>query len=137
MLVVGGERLELPAQLFTEIAGYTQVSVDGRQRERRKYARTPFTYRAMVIRIANGAAEKPAEARIRDICPGGIGILYHQSAKDGEELYVRLPRRRGESTWVGGVVVHCRLVERGLYRIGLRFSRLIGLKPHTQAAACA
>jgi len=119
--------MELSAEVFRDIIKVLRSDTRG-DRDKRREPRVGLRSKVTVIhsKLDGGTgAEPPAGAWVRDLSPGGIGLLYPRHLPKGSIFLVRLPRHSGTPILARYTVAHCKALGDHLHSIGARFDRML------------
>jgi hypothetical protein len=126
----GGKRstrkaaMELTEDLFREVSESLTVVGEGETREADR--RSPRLQAARNVEIVPwGSPTDGLTVRIRDLSPGGLGILHSERMALDDQFVVRLPRSADQTLLVACTVVYWEPLAENLYSIGAQFQQLI------------
>jgi HD-like signal output (HDOD) protein len=129
--------MNLPALVVEQFTGSPKAGVSAPSvTERRRQPRTPFSGSATIIRCTAGTDRTPAEARVRNLSAGGIGLMHGVRFAIGERFILVLPSGLAEiARGVLCVVANVR-PSGGGFDIGATFIALLhtGTAPQNNAA---
>ncbi|HET6247691.1 MAG TPA: PilZ domain-containing protein [Tepidisphaeraceae bacterium] len=111
--------MELSAELL-----HSTVASANPPGERREHVRVPLRFKVKAIPFEDRALGEPFFVWTRDICPGGIGIIYHKPMREGKKFIIRLPRQDDTPILLLCTVRVCKQVVHEVFNIGASFTEV-------------
>src|SRR5439155_25059205 len=111
----------LSAETFEQIIGSVKTDKqtgDERRRSVRVGVRGNVTI--YLLRESDSGLDA-AQATVRDISSGGIGLIYNSPLRVGRRFLIRLPRTDDQPLQLVCIVRQCRAVSGGVHLIGAEF----------------
>ena len=82
-----------------------------RGRTPRRLPRVGLRMRIMILPLKGESRPRPAIVRLRNMSPAGLGLMVDEPMQAGQQFLIRLPRDRGGSAHLLGVVERCRKLD--------------------------
>jgi len=95
--------MQLPANLFEEIAGCSVAHCSSDNRDRRRSQRFQLSAGALLVRFRHGQSPLIVQASLRELSRNGVSIVHSERLWLDEDFLLRLPTPSGSGVWV-----HCR-----------------------------
>ena len=92
--------------------------------ERRQHQRIPFRFKVKIVPYENGTCLDPIHVWTRDICPGGIGLIYHKRMREGKKFIIRLTRQDDTPILMLCTVRNCVELTANVFGIGASFAEV-------------
>lgn len=113
--------MHISAEMFESII--RGIRGDGGD-EKRKHPRVGLSGRITIAPLPPAKNQKPTTVAVRDLSPGGIGILHSQAFRPGEQFNLILKYDKSETTkTILCTVRWSRSVGSDLYAIGAQFEK--------------
>ena len=82
-----------------------------RGRTPRRLPRVGLRMQITILPLSDESMPRPATVRLRNMSPAGLGFLMDEPLREGQQFLIRLPRDRGGSAHLLGVVQRCRKLD--------------------------
>jgi len=92
--------MQLPADLFEEIAGCTVTASGTDAKDRRRSHRFSLSASSLLVRFRQDQPPLIAQVQIRELSSNGIAVIHAERLWLDEEFLVRLPTSAGKGVWV-------------------------------------
>jgi hypothetical protein len=130
--------MELPAQLFTELAErarFEPAGTRGTGPNRRTAPRVRIAMEAAVVRLNAGPKVKPLAITIRDLSIRGVGFEGPEPFRVTDQFALRLIRADGSILWVQCEVVRWAPIAADRFSVGAMFHKFLATPAKPAAPA--
>src|SRR5215216_4062854 len=118
--------MQLSAEQFAEIVQALQATPrPANQDEQRRAPRIARDVRLSITPIVDGHAQTSYDAQVENLSSRGLGIRDGNKLRNGAQFTISLPHENGSIVPILCTVIHCRTVQRNLYRIGAEFTCIV------------
>ena len=126
--------MELPQEIFEEMAAGAHFETESTFAEARKASRVRISMEVLLVRLGSSRDPKPMPAKLRDLSSRGVGLEFSEALHVEEAFAIRVIRRDGSPLWIYCQAVRWSPMRDKLFSIGAKFTRLLHPPKHDEKA---
>jgi hypothetical protein len=126
--------MRLSAELYQQIVAGVRSDSQG-EKDKRREPRVGLAGEADLITVGADGKRLAGLAKVRDVSPTGIGLLFDHPLTPGQRVIVQIQAGKGQRIWLVCHVAYSKKISGGLFSVGARIKQLMRAEQIQQVEA--